>query len=58
MVMRCLLVSKYKCVRSFCIIMMCVFVLMSFSGLHSVMEIYVSGMIIGGGMNRVSRDCL
>ncbi len=29
----------------------------SFSGLHSIVEIFISGIIVGGGMKRVSLDC-
>ncbi len=38
MVMRCLPVSSYMCVISFCVCIVCFVVLMSFSGLHSVID--------------------
>ena len=57
MVMRCLPVSSYMCVISFCVCMVCVVVLMSFSGLHSVIDIWVCGIIVGGGMNLGSFVC-
>jgi len=37
--------------------MVFVVVRMSFFGLHSVVEVCKSGIIIGGGMKRVSLDC-
>ena len=51
MVIRCLPVSSYMCVISFCVCVVCVVVLMSFSGLHSVIDIWMCGIIVGGGMN-------
>ena len=33
-------------------------VIMTFSGLHSVVEIWMWGIIRGGGMNRVSLSCV
>ena len=57
MVMRCLPVSLYMCVISFCVCIVCFVVLMSFSGLHSVIDIWVCGIIVGGGMNLGSFVC-
>ena len=57
MVMRCLPVSSYMCVISFCVCIVCFVVLMSFSGLHSVIDIWVCGVIVGGGMNLGSFVC-
>ena len=58
MVVRCLPVSSYMCVSSFCVCIVFVVVIMSFSGLHSVIEIWVCGIIVGGGMNLVSLVCV
>ena len=58
MVMRYLLVSSYMCVISFCVCIMYVVVLMSLSGLHSIIDIWVCGVIIGGGMNLESLVCI
>ena len=54
MVIRCILISLYMCATSFCICMVCVSIFISFSGLHSFIEIYASGMINGEGMYLVS----
>jgi len=37
--------------------MVFVVVRMSFYGLHSVVEICISGIIVGGGIKHVSLDC-
>ena len=57
MVIRCSHVSLYMCATSFCICMVCVSTLISFSGLHSFIEICASGMIDGGGIYLVSLFC-
>ncbi len=36
---------------------MCFVVAISFSGLHSIIEICVCGNFVDGGMNLVSRSC-
>ena len=48
---------SYIWVCSFCICIVSLLVRMSFSGLHSVMNICVSGMDVDGGMNLVSLFC-
>ena len=57
MVIRCFPVSSYMCAESFCICMVYVSIFMSFSGLHSFIEICASGIINGGGMYLVSLFC-
>ena len=57
MVIRCFLVSSYMCAISFCICMVHVSTFISFSGLHSFIEISTNGMINGGGMSLVSLFC-
>ena len=57
MVIRCFHVSSYMCAVSFCICMVHVSILMSFSGLHLFIEICASGIINGGGMYLVSLFC-
>ena len=52
--MRYLLVSLYICATSFCVCIVYVFVLISFSGLHSSVEMYTCGMINGRGIYLVS----
>ena len=47
MVMRCLPVSSYMCVISFCVCIVWFVVLMSFSGLHSIIDNWVCGVIVG-----------
>ena len=51
MIMRCLPVSSYICVSSFCVFIVFISVAMSFFGLHYVIIIWVCGNIVGGGMN-------
>ena len=57
MVIRCFPVSLYICAVSFCICMVHVSVFISFFGLHSLIEMYTSGIISGGGMCLVSLFC-
>ncbi len=57
MVMRCLHVSSYMCVISFCVCIVCFVVLMSFSGLHSVIDSWVCVILVGGGINLGSFVC-
>ena len=57
MVIRYFLVSSYMCTVSFCICMVHVFTFISFSGLHSFIEMCASGMFNGGGMYLVSLFC-
>ena len=54
MIIRCLHVSSYICAMSFCVWIVCVFVLISFSGLHSFIDMYICGITSGGGINLVS----
>ena len=56
-VIRCFLVSSYMCATSFCICMVCVSTFISFLGLHSFIEICMSGMFNGGGMYLISLFC-
>ena len=49
--------SSYMCVISFCVYIVCFVVLMSFSGLHSDIDIWVYGVIVGGGINLGSFVC-
>ena len=58
MVMRCLPVSSYICVISFCICIVFISVAMFFSGLHSVIIMWVCGNIVGGGINLGSLICV
>ena len=58
MVMRCLPVSSYICVSSFCVCIVFAEVTISFSGMHSVVEIWVCGIIVDGGMNLESLVCV
>ena len=51
MVMRCLPVFSYICVNSYCICIVFSLVTMSFSGLHFVIDIWVCGSVVEGGMN-------
>lgn len=44
-------------VSSFCICIVSLLVMISFSGLHSDMDMCVSGIIVGDGMNLVSLGC-
>ena len=57
MVVRYLPVSSYMCVSSFCVWIVFFVATMSFSGLHSVVVIWVCGIIVGGGICRVSLFC-
>ena len=50
-------VSLYMCAVSFCICMVHVSIFISFSGLHSFIEMCASGIISGGGMCLVSLFC-
>ena len=54
MVIRCFLVFSYMCLASFCICMVHVSTFISFSRLHSFIEMCTSGMINGRGMYLVS----
>ena len=58
MVMRCLPVFSYICVNLFCMCMVFSLVAMSFSGLHSVTDIWMCGNIVDGGMNLGSLFCV
>ena len=58
MVMRCLPVSSYMCVRSFCVCIVFVIVTISFFGLHSVVDIWVCGSIVDGVINLESLLCV
>ena len=57
MVIRCFLVSSYMCAISFCICMVHVSTFISFSGLHSFIEMCASGIINGKGIYLVSLFC-
>ena len=57
MVMRYFPVSSYIWVSSFCVCIVFLTVIISFSGLHSMVEIEVSGSLVGGGINLVSLVC-
>ena len=57
MVKRCFFVSSYMCTLSFCIYMVHVSTFISFSRLHSFIEMCASGMINGRGMYLVSLLC-
>ena len=48
MVMRCRPLSSYICATSNCVWIVSVFVSMSLSGLHSLMEICANGIIVAG----------
>ena len=54
MIIRCLSVSLYICATSFYVWIVFVLVLISFSGLHSFIDMYIFGMISGEGINLVS----
>ena len=54
MVIRCFPVSSYMFAESFCVSMAHLSIFMSFSGLHSFIEICASGITSGGGMYLVS----
>lgn len=55
--MRCLPLAPYMSVRSFCVWMVFVLVMMSLFGLHSSMEMVVSGKFVGGGIYLLSLCC-
>jgi hypothetical protein len=57
MVMRCLPLSSYTWATSNCVWIVLVFVSMSFSGLHSLMEMCASGIIVAGITYLVSLCC-
>ena len=57
MIIRYFPVSLYMCATSFCICMVHESAFISFSGLHSFIKMYASGMINGGGMYLVSLFC-
>ena len=57
MVIRYFPVSSYICVVLFCICIVHVSVFISFSGLHSLIEICASGIVSGGGMCLLSLFC-
>ena len=57
MVIRCFPISSYMCATSFCICMVHVSTFISFSGLHSFIEMCAKGMMNGGGMYLVSLFC-
>ena len=50
--------SSYICVTSFYSCMMFDKVRISFSGLHSLIDMWVSGIIVGGGLNLGSLFCV
>ena len=54
---RCLPELSYMCAEFCCICMVCVWVFMSLLGLHYVMLMFVSGMCVGGEINRGSCLC-
>ena len=58
MVMRCLPMFSYICVYSFCMCMVFSLVAMSFSGLHSVTDIWMCGSAVDGDMNLRSLFCV
>ena len=58
MVMRCLPVFSYICVNSFCMCMVFSLMVMYFSGLHYVTDIWMCGSIVDGGMNLESLFCV
>lgn len=58
MVVRYLPVSSYRWDISFCVCIVFFVVFMSFSGLHSVMLIWVYEIISVGGMDLVSLFCM
>ena len=45
-------------VISFCVYIMCFVVLISFFGLHYVIDIWVRCVLVGGGMNLGSLICM
>ena len=58
MVMMYLSVSSYMCVISFYISIVCFVVLMIFSWLHSIIDIWMYGVIVSDGMNLGSLVCM
>ena len=57
MVMRCCPLSSYMWATSKCVWIVLVLVFISFSGLHSLIEIYANGIIVAGVTYLVSRCC-
>ena len=57
MIIRSFPVSSYMFAESFCVCMVHVSIFMSFSGLHSFIEICASGITSDGGMYLVSLFC-
>ena len=57
MVIKCFHVSSYMLATLFCICMVHVSTFISFSGLHSFIEMCASDMINGGGMYLVFLFC-
>ncbi len=57
MVMRCRPLSSYMRATSNCVCIVSEFVSMSFSGLHSLIEICASGIFVGGVTYRVFLCC-
>lgn len=55
--MRCRPLSSYMWATSNCVWIVLVLVSISFSGLHSLIEICANGMIVAGVTYRVSRCC-
>ena len=58
MVVRCLPLFLYICISSFCICIVCIVVMMSFSGLHSIVIIWVCGVVKAVVINLVSLGCI
>ena len=58
MVVRCLPVFSYICVNSFCVCIVFCLVVISFSKLHSITDIWVCGIIVDSGMNVGSLACV
>ena len=49
---------SYICVNSFCVFIVFVVVTISFSGLHSITDIWVYGIVVGCGMYLGSLACI
>ena len=58
MVMRYLPMSSYMCVISFCVCIVCFVVLTSLSGLHSIIDVWMCGVVVGSDMNLGSLVCM
>lgn len=56
-VIRCRPLASYMCVSSFCVCMVFVFVCMFFSGLHYLMDMYESDILVGSGICLASQVC-